>query len=160
MSEAEKFTLEEAHKEFGKRFNGRVWQLLGSEERTPDEDQEMVFAAYASHYHWLQIGTEVNQQRGEWMIAHVHTVLGKTDLALKHAKRCLELTENFREQMADFDIAYAYEGIARANALAGQRDAAKKYLALAQEAGDQIDDPESKEIFGGDIESGDWYGIR
>lgn len=160
MSEVEKYTLEEAHREFGKQLNNRVWQLLGNQERTPAEDEEMVYAAFASHYHWMQVGTEVNQQRGEWMIAHVHTVLGEADLAVKHANRCLELTSQFKDQMADFDVAYAYEGVARANALAGKSETARKYLEMAKNAGDEIANEEDKEIFQGDIESGEWYGIR
>lgn len=160
MSQMEKYTLSEAHMEFGKRLNGRVWDLLGRDKRTAAEDEEMVFAAYASHYHWLQVGTEVNQQRGEWLMARVHTVLGEVDLALKHAHRCFELTEAFKDQMADFDIAYAFEGLARANALAGDAGKSRKYLKLAEAAGDEIENAESKEIFALDIESGNWFGIR
>lgn len=120
----------------------------------------MVAAAFGSHYHWLQIGDEVNQQRGEWMIARVYTVLGDEHMAVKHASRCLEITEEFKDKMADFDIAYAYEGIARASALAGKVDEAKGYLDLAEKAGEEISDSEDKKIFQGDLQGGDWHGIR
>jgi hypothetical protein len=160
MSEEKKFSLAEAQKEFAKRTNGEVWQLLGKSGRTTAEDEQMELAAYASLYHWLQVGTEVNHQRGEWMIAHVHTVLGDRDPALKHAKRCLHLTESFKNQMADFDIAYAYEGMARAHALAGDKETARQYFVKAKAAGDAIGNSEDKEIFTGDLESGDWYGIQ
>ena len=60
--------------------------------------------------------------------------------------------------MEDFDIAYGYEGMARALALAGQQDEARKYKALAQAAGEAILDPEDKEIFMADLLAGEWYG--
>ena len=160
MSEVEKYTLEEAHKEFAKRTNGQVWQLLEKPERSQAEDEEMVLAAYACLYHWLYAGTEANRQRGEWLIARVHTVLGEDAHALQHARRCLELSEAYRDQMKDFDIAYAYEGMARANALGGDRATARQYLEKAEAAGRAIADPEDKEIFMGDLEGGAWYGLR
>lgn len=160
MSSEERYTLEEAHKEFAKRTNGQVWKLLEKTDRTPAEDEEMEYAALASLYHWLRAGTQVHHQRGEWLIAHVCTVLGEAESAMKHANRCLELTEAYKNQMEDFDIAYAYEGMARANALSRNRDVAEKFLGMAQSAGEEISDAESKKIFMGDLNSGAWYGIN
>jgi hypothetical protein len=62
--------------------------------------------------------------------------------------------------MEDFDIAYAYEGMARANALSGNIEAAEKFLGLAESAGEEISDAESKKIFMGDLNSGAWHGIK
>jgi tetratricopeptide (TPR) repeat protein len=160
MSATERYTLEEAQIEFAKRTNGQVWKLLEKTDRTPAEDEEMECAAFASLYHWLQAGTQVHHQRGEWLIAHVYTILGEAESALKHANRCLELTEAYKNQMEDFDIAYAYEGMARANALSGNREAAEKFLGLAESAGEEISDAESKKIFMGDLNSGAWHGIK
>ena len=94
------------------------------------------------------------------MIAHVYTVLGDAGSAIKHAQRCLEITETHKDQMQDFDIAYAYEGMARANALAGDAETAKKYLELAKAAGEDIADAEDNEWFVGDLAGGDWYGVE
>ncbi|MEN8243230.1 MAG: hypothetical protein ABFS17_15065, partial [Chloroflexota bacterium] len=88
MEEKSQFTLQEAHLNFAKSFNGKVWELLEKPDRTPDEDQEMVMAAFASAYHWRFVGTPLNQQRGEWILAHVYTVLGNAALALEHAQTC------------------------------------------------------------------------
>lgn len=160
MSEDQpRYTLEEAHKEFAKLSNGQVWKLLEKTDRSPEENEEMEQAAFASLYHWSYAGTETHHQRGEWMIAHVYTVLGGAEPALKHARRCLELTEAHKDQMEDFDIAYAYEGMARANALSGNVETAKKYLELAKDAGEAIADEEDKAWFMGDIEGGEWYGL-
>jgi tetratricopeptide (TPR) repeat protein len=160
LTEDKRYSIDEAHKEFAKQTNGQVWGLLDKPDRTAAEDEQMLLAAYASLYHWTYAGTEVHRQRGEWMLARVYTVLGDADSARQHAQRCIELTEQFPEKMEDFDIAYAYEGLARANALSGAREQAQKYLALAQAAGSKISNQESKDIFTGDINGGDWYGVK
>ena len=120
MEEIKTYTLDEAHKYFAQSTNGRVWELLQKSNRLPFEDEEMLHAAHACTYHWQFVGTAAHQQRGEWLISHVHVVLGHGNEALRHAQRCFELTEANRHLMQDFDIAYAFEGIARAQAMLGE----------------------------------------
>jgi hypothetical protein len=160
MDDSGKYTLAEAHLAFAKQTNGEVWGLLDKRQRSEEEARRMLLAAYTSQYHWLQVGTEVNQQRAEWLIARVYNVLGEAGPAMEHANRCLELTENYRDQMADFDMAFAYEEVARSNAHAGNQREARRYLELATAAGAAIADAEDKEIFMADLEGGDWHGIR
>ncbi|MGD8553866.1 MAG: hypothetical protein PVJ07_00465 [Anaerolineales bacterium] len=159
MAQEGAYTLHEAHREFAKLSHGRVWQLLEKPTRSADESIEMAAAAYASLYHWTHVGTEVHRQRGEWLLARVHTVLGEDDLALRHARRCLELTEQHKEQMEDFDLAFAYEGMARALALAGEIKEAAKFLDMAQMAGEAITNSEDQALFMGDLRGGEWYGL-
>lgn len=47
----------------------------------------------------------------------------------------------------DFDIAFAYEAMARAHEVAGQKEECQKYLELAKTAGDQIKGKEDKDYF-------------
>ena len=160
MEETKTYTLEEAHKYFAKSINGRVWELLQKSNRSPSEDDELLHAAHACAYHWQFVGTAVHQQRGEWLISRVYVVLGHGNEALRHAQRCFELTESNRNLMQDFDIAYAFEGMARAQAMLGDHRIAKEFLVLAQQAGDAIANEEDKSIFMGDFDSGNWYGLR
>ncbi|MEW6718144.1 MAG: hypothetical protein AB1345_11665 [Chloroflexota bacterium] len=160
MNEAKTYTLEEAHEHFAKMLNGKVWGLLQKPERSKSEDERMIYAVYASGYHWLEAGTGLHHQRAEWLIAHVCTELSLADSALRHTSRCLELTNEFPDLMKDFDWAYAYEGIARANALAGNRNEALKYIQLAEERGQAIHNDEDKNIFLGDFNGGNWYGLK
>jgi hypothetical protein len=120
----------------------------------------MLYAAWASAYHWLRAGTAVHHQRAEWMLSRVYTILGDAPAAIAHAKRCLELTETSPGEMAPFDLAYACEAIARASALAGDEPEATRYLELAREAGTRITNTEDRQIFEDDLNSGNWYGIR
>jgi hypothetical protein len=160
MGEEKTYTLDEAHLHFAKTLNGKVWDLLQKPERSPSENELMIYAAHASCYHWLSEGTGLHHQRAEWLIAHVYTELGLVDPARRHAFRCIDLTNEYAALMQDFDIAYAYEGAARACALAGETEEARHYLRLTEEAGRAIRDGEDREIFLGDLNSGSWYGLR
>jgi hypothetical protein len=160
MSEEDKtYTIEEAHKEFAVKTNGRVWELLGKEDRSQLENDELLYAAYGSCYHWLQVGTGVNHQRGEYMIAKAHISLNNSVEALRHANRVIELTEEHKEEMHDFDFGYAYEIMARSLAMNGEKEEARKYYRMAREAGDEIANEEDKKWFDGDLEGGEWFGL-
>ena len=159
MSEEKKFTLSEAHLEFAKKINGRAWALLEKPDRSRAEDWEMLHASHTSLYHWLQVGTGLHHQRGEWLVSHVQTVLGNGDNALRHANRCLELTEYYNDLMEDFDFAFAYEAAARSNALAGNDEKARKFIDLARSAGKAIANDEDRTIFLKDFNGGEWYGL-
>jgi len=126
MTEGTKYTVEEFYKKMGVELFNRVWDLLDKQERTAAEADEMLHAAHASRYHWGEIGTPLNFERGEWQISRVYAVLERPESALFHARKCLQIcTEN---EIGDFDIAFAYEAMARAHATAG--DAAEE---LAEE---------------------------
>jgi hypothetical protein len=159
MKEETHFTQEEAHLHFAKTLNGETWRLLDQGNRSREDDDRMLAAAYASYYHWLEAGKEVNQQRGEYMIARVYLAIGNPSEALAHAKRCLELTDLFKEQMADFDLAFAHEMFARANAANNQLEIARIYRERAQVAGDAIQGEEDRQIFLSDLNSGNWFGL-
>jgi len=160
MGDHEKnYTLNEAHLAFARQINGRVWQLLEKTGRSEAENEEMIHAAHASLYHWLQVGGPVNQQRGEWLLSRVYTVLGDRHAALRHSRHCLELTDANRDNMEDFDLAYAYEAVARASALSGDNATAQQYRERAKQSGEKISGEESQNIFWKDFEGGEWYGL-
>ena len=160
MSEEKSFTEAEAQLHFAKGFNGKTWDLLDKQDRTQEENELLVDYAHASLAHWRVAGTGVHLQRGVWMLARVNTVLGNSQLASQYAARCLELTEQHKELLSDFDFAFAYECMARAQALAGNQAEAQKYIAMADEAGKVIQDEEDRQIFFDDFNGGDWYGVR
>lgn len=160
MSQETVYTEAEAHRFFAIDFNGKTWDLLDKAERTREDDEMMVYSAFASCRHWMEAGTGVHHQRGEWMISRAYAVLGLGAAALRHASRCLELTNQHADEMQDFDWAFAYEAMARANAIAGNREEALRYMGQAEAAGEAIEDQEGKEIFLADLSGGDWGGMR
>jgi uncharacterized protein YndB with AHSA1/START domain len=140
------------HREWGRRANQRVWALLG-DGKPADEGaaREVVDAAHASQWHWSHAGGPLEAQRGEWLLSHVYAVIGDAPAALRHAQRCLAITE--AEGYEDFDRAYAFEAMARAHAVSGDTDLASHWRERATEAGSLIADDEDRKIFEGDLES-------
>jgi hypothetical protein len=72
------------------------------------------------------------------LLSRVYAELGIVAASHKHAKRCLELTEDHMELMQDFDIAYAHEALARANALTGNVQEAMMYMRKTEVSGQAI----------------------
>ena len=142
---AEHETIQESHKKFAVDLFNLVWDLLDKGERTKEEDDRMLHAAHASRFHWGEIGTPLEFERGEWQISRVYAVLNRPQAAIYHAQRCLDIcTAN---QVGDFDIAFAYEALARAYAEAGDSEKSREYIRLAEQAGEQIEDEGNREYF-------------
>ena len=105
------------HKTSAVNLFNRVWELMEKEDRSAEGTDEMIHAAHASVYHWSQVGTAQNIAVGEWQVSRMYTVLNRPEPALAHIRRCLEITE--AENVTGFYLASAYEGLARASAVAG-----------------------------------------
>jgi len=87
----------------------------------------------------------VNLARGEWQCSRVYAVPGRAEPARFHAERCLELCE--ANGIGDFDLAYAYEALARAERLAGDEEAVRRHLDDARAAATRIAEAEDREHF-------------
>jgi hypothetical protein len=74
----------------------------------------------------------------------VYTVLGRAEPAIWHARRCLDYCEE--NGIGDWDLAYAYEALARAHAVAGDVESAD-WKAKARAAADEIAEAEDREHF-------------
>lgn len=160
MTEEKTFTISQAHYQFAVDFNNQTWELLEKKERTRAEDVRMLNFAHASLAHWRSVGNPVRHQRGEWLVSRVHAVLGEGTQALKHAQLCFRLLEDNRNEMEDFDFAFAYEAIARGYAVNGDKQEALKFIQMAQKAGDEIKEKEDRDIFFKEFNSGEWNGVK
>jgi hypothetical protein len=76
-------------------------------------------------------------------------VLGRSEPALFHAERCFQLCERYG--LADWDLAYAYEALARATQTAGDADGALQYVELAQAV--EIADDHDREHLESDLKT-------
>lgn len=148
---AEKKISKEEHRKFAVSLFNLTWTLLDKEERTEEENDKMAHAAHASRFHWGEIGTPLEFERGEWQISRVYSVLKRSEPALHHAKRCLELCKT--NKIGDFDVAFAYEAMARAHAIAGNKSECERYIKLAKEAGEQIKKKEDRDYFFGELKT-------
>jgi hypothetical protein len=160
MEEPKTYSLAEAERFFAVEYFNKIWDLLEKQKRSDKENRIMLEYAYASMAHWRVAGTPLNEQRGEWMLSRVHCVLGQTEPALAHAHRCREMTDQHLDLMQDFDLAFSWECIARAHALAGHKVEVQKLCLKAEEMGKLIQDDEDRKIFENDFNGGEWYGLK
>ncbi|HEU5244491.1 MAG TPA: helix-turn-helix domain-containing protein [Gaiellaceae bacterium] len=138
----------EDHRRLGIDLYNRTWTLMDS----PGE--EMLYCAHASAYHWMQGGgTTANRARSEWLCSRVYAILGRPEPALHHARRCLELVESSPEEMEDWDLAGAYEALARASLTAGDTEDARRFHDLGREATAEIADPEDRKHIEADLDA-------
>jgi len=151
MTTEEKSTDRDLHRKFAVDTFNLVWELLDKQSRTPEEDDRMVHAAYASRFHWGEIGTPLEFARGEWQISRVYAVLNRPQPALYRAQRSLALCQANR--ICDFDLAFGYEALARAYAVAGDGSTATEYIGKARLAGELIEDDGNREYFLGELAS-------
>lgn len=128
-----------------------TWTLLEKADRSGRETDLMIHAAHASRFLWEDIGGPVHHARGEWQVARVYCVADRPEPALHHARRCLAIVE--AHGIGDFDRACAYEAMARAHAVGGEREAAGRYELLGREAAARIADADDRELVIADLDS-------
>jgi hypothetical protein len=143
-------TPEEERQLAGGLFN-RTWTLLELPARTPEQGDELIDTAHASAYHWLQVGTAANRARSQWQLSRVYVVLGRPEPALHHAHRCLAWCEANPEALEDWDLPYAHEALARAHALAGDADEARRHADRARELASGVAGAEDREHLEADL---------
>ena len=147
----------ERHRRLGIDAFNSTWELLGRDDLSDDEADDMLERAYTSAHHWRRAarrGPE-NAARGSWLLSRVHAVLGHGDAALHHADRCAAHVAG--AGLTDFDLAYAHEARARALACLGRLDEAASELAAARDV--PIADDEDRAILEADLAAAPWYGL-
>jgi hypothetical protein len=144
------FDLAAAHRFFAADCFNRVWTLLDLPERTPEQDEEMLHLAIASLYHWTRREDcrPENRSVGYWQVSRVYAVLSQADNARRYAGRSRETSA----ETGPFYQGYALEALARAEAIAGRREAAEPYLAEAWHQAKAVPDPEEKAMLAADLE--------
>lgn len=149
MTKNEPVSEKDWHRKFAMDGFNLTWDLLDKEDRTGEDEDRMVHAAHASRFHWGEIGTPLEWERGEWQISRVYAVLNRPEAAIHYAQRCLALCE--ANAIGDFDLAFAYEGLARAHAVAGNAAESRRYVDLARQAGERIGDEGDRTYFLGEL---------
>lgn len=146
------------HQHFAGTLFNQTWEFIEKVDRSEDENEQMLLRAYASYYHWTVVGKPIHFVRGEWMVAKINVLLERKEAALHHSKRCLTMT--LQHEIKDFDLAYAYEMFARANALSGNYSTAQEYYQLSTHAIDGIAKEEDKKQFLSDLTAEPWFGLH
>ena len=139
------------HRKIGADLFNYTWSLLDLKKRTAAENDEMLLAAHASRFHWGHAGTALHSSVGEWQISRVYSVLGRAEPALYHGRRSLVIAR--RARLGRFYLAYAYESLARASAVAGRQRDRSRYLREARRIGAGIRDRDDRRMLFEDLET-------
>jgi DNA-binding transcriptional MerR regulator len=133
-------------------FN-QTWRLMEQEQRSTADDDRMIHTAHASRYHWGQVPTATpnHMARGEWQISRVYSVLGRSEPALHHAQRVLDIC--LENGIGDWDLGFAYEALARAHAVVPDTEAARGYTDKALAAAEAITEDEDRDLLLADLET-------
>jgi len=141
----------ETHRQLGVDLFNKTWTLMEKESRSVEEDDEMIHCAHASAYHWMHVGTAANRARSEWQCSRMYTVLGRAEPALHHARRSLEICESEPAALEDWDLPFAYEALARADAVAGDSVEMSRSLEQARALGAAIVDDDDRALIEADL---------
>jgi hypothetical protein len=140
-----------AHTAFAKAaFNG-VWDLIDRPERSADDERQMLTLAFASRWHWGEVGSPENKAIADWQVAHVASLVGQPSLALTYAQSAYDSARN--DGLPDWLRASTAEGLARAHACAGGRASYETYAAEARQLAEVLDDEEDRELILGQLAS-------
>ncbi|GGQ47780.1 hypothetical protein GCM10010166_14830 [Couchioplanes caeruleus subsp. azureus] len=138
-------------RELARTLFQQTWALLEQESRSSDEDERMIHMAHASRFHWDAVGDDQNRAIGEWQCSRVYATLGRAEPALHHARRCLHYAD--RPGTDAWLVASAYEGLARAQAVAGDLQAARDSRSRAVALAETVGDVEDRKIVMADIDT-------
>jgi len=142
-------TDSEWHRKMAAHLFNSTWVLLEKKGRSKKDSNTMIHMAHASRYHWGVVGGPKELAIGEWQISRVYAVLRRPEPALYHAQRALEICE--ASEIGDFPLAYAYEALARAFAIAGKPRLRTACLKLAKVAGAKIAEADEQSQFFKDL---------
>lgn len=133
------FDLAKANRWFGVEFNNQAWELVEKPSRLGEETQQMIHLAHAALLHWQAVGTALNRQRAECLLATAYTAAREAGLAVRHAERCLSLSAQNEKEESPFDRATALGCAACAHALAGNAAQGQRLRTLAGAAAASLD---------------------
>jgi hypothetical protein len=153
MGDTLNIDTEAAHKYFSADCFNRVWGLLDKPSRSPQEDQQMVQLCLASVWHWTERPdcTDTNMSIGYWQASRVYATIGLPDEARRYGRLCLEASKG--PDILPFYLGYAYEALARAEAVAGNEAKAREHLAESHRIAERLPNPDAKKQLLADLDA-------
>lgn len=153
MSKKDDFDQAEAHKYYSANCFNKAWDLIDKEQRTPEEDEQMIRLSLASHYHWTQRADYSNTSAsiGYWQTARIYAILDQADNALRYGQLCLKVSQE--AGVPPFFLGFAYEALARAAAAAGNRQDMTAYLNEARSAAEKVQKADDRKMLLDDLQT-------
>lgn len=153
MAKQPEFDLQAAHRYFSAHCFNSAWDLIDKPERTAEDNETMLQLSLASTWHWTQRPdcTPTNLSTGYWQTSRIYALLGQADNARRYGMLSLQTAE--AGGVPPFFLAYAYEALARAEMVAGNRAQMEAHLALARETAGRVKEAEERQLLEGDLDT-------
>ncbi|MEC0202706.1 hypothetical protein P4H39_08715 [Paenibacillus lautus] len=141
------------HKQFAMDCFNQVWDILENNQRTMEDEENMIHICHSSFWHWTQVEdhTQRNLSIGYWQLSRVYAVVGQGDQALHYAKRCVIVGSS--ASLEPFYIGYGYEAEARAYLVLGNKEQAIASKENAARYLEKVTDKESHQMLANDLQN-------
>lgn len=138
------FDREAAHRFFAADCFNSAWKLLELEERSVEQDEELVALGHASLWHWLHRPDRSDQTTAVayWMLGRIYATISQAERALHYARLCAAVAE--RARLEPFYQGCAHEVLARAHSLSGNRAAREEHLAKGRQIAQRLSGNEER----------------
>jgi hypothetical protein len=153
MSKKTEFDQAAAHKYYSASCFNKAWDLIDKENRTPEEEEQMIRLTHASFYHWTQRPdySSTTASIGYWQASRIYAILGQADNAARYGQLCLDASQD--EGVEPLFLGYAYEALARASAAAGNHQDMNDYLEKARQAAAEVKKADDRQALLDDLQS-------
>jgi hypothetical protein len=125
--------------------NNRAWALAEALHRSPEEDEEMLHAAYAAMYFWKIVGNPSNHAHAALLLAHVCALLRLPQAAAHYLSKSLPYFTEIGS--APSELAFAHAVAANVASAEGNSKSHAMHYSQAQAAIAQVANPEERKIF-------------
>jgi hypothetical protein len=151
MSLKPDFDLGSAHRYYSAECFNRTWDFIQKPKRTAEDNQKMILLTLASLWHWTQRSdcAPTNLSIGYWQASRVYSLAGQAENARIYGQLCMKVSQG--EGVLPFYLGYAYEALARAEMVAGNREKMADYLQQAFQVAERISEPEEKKMLMDDL---------
>ncbi len=130
-------------------FN-ETWALLERDDRTTEDDLDMVGLTLTSRYHWRLAGDPRNHAMSDWQASRVFASIGEAELARAFADAAIDRCAE--HELDAFMTGFAEEALARALLVGGDKRGARAVLERARHLEAAIDDDEERAALTADLD--------
>jgi len=153
MAKNPDFDLQAAHRYFATYCFNQTWDYIDRPGLTSQEEEVMLSLSLISLWHWTQRQdcTPTNLSVGYWQVARVFALLRQADNARHYGELCLEASQ--MDGVEPFYKGYAYEALARAEAVSGDRRQKDHFILMARQAAAEVMEAEDRNQLLKDLET-------
>jgi hypothetical protein len=127
------------------------WSLLERDDRSPEQDRDLLTTAFTSRFHWRAAGGVEQWVMSDWMVARAAAAVGEGRLAVDFALAAHDAAQ--RGEVADWLLASCAEGVARAYAALGDEVSRDRWSEVARSLISDIIDDEDRELIASQLDT-------